>query len=109
MSPRSSLTTNVLPSRMLTRSATLGPREDALEEHEQLWIAFDRHGAAQNGRHCIDLPAHDPVEQLRVDADRGIRLAVGVRDDDVAFVHLDEPALRLPVLELEAKRPLRLL
>src|SRR5262245_17172018 len=108
MSPRASLTTNVLPSRMLTRSAIVWSREEPLEEHEELRIAFHLYGAPQRGRHGVDLAAHHPVEKLRVGADRRVGLAVGMRDNHVAAVDLDEPALRPTILELDPKRPLRL-
>ena len=82
MSPRSSLTTNVLPSRILTTSsltceavcfgshvepdAVSEGREEPLEEDEQPRVALDGHGAAQHGRERVHLTGRHPREELAV-------------------------------------------
>ena len=116
MSPRSSLTTNVLPSRILTRPsltrATLRrarAREQPLHAHEQPPVAFDLEVAAQHRRDGVQPPGDDLVEHRLVGAHDALRLAASRRDGDVPSSTVDEPAPRPPpVDDVEARRAGRL-
>ncbi len=120
MSPRASLTTKVLPSRILTSSSLMIPssrsrgpdgvrarpvRNEPLGQHEQRRVALDDQLAAQHRRHRVQLAGDDPVERRLVGAQDGVRLAILARDGQVPLGHGDEPAVGLPVVhEIEAER-----
>ena len=98
MSPRSSLTTNVLPSRIRTgsRPSSAPPlahgararrlrhahrrREQALDTDQEARVAVQRHGAAERGGHRVAASAGHQVEVGLVGADDAVRLAVAAGD-----------------------------
>src|SRR4029077_19643982 len=89
ISPRESLTTNVLPSRILTMSSLMGrafgsapayswlprvvgSREDALEVHKELRVALDEQLAAQYRGHRVGSSLGDRFDERALAADRGV-------------------------------------
>ena len=125
MSPRPSLTTNVLPSRILIRSSLTpdpllggrrvaararGSREDPLDQDHELRIALERQVAAQIGGHRVHVASRDRVEQASIRSHNAVRRGVLARSGDFAPVERDEPAIDpLAVGEVEADAPGRLL
>src|SRR5690242_394577 len=90
MSPWSSLTTNVFPSRMLTNSLTAGPLrrypEQTLDKHEHLRVAVDHQLAAQHGGDPVGPAVGEVLEQRPRAADHAVR-------SDALLGHPDIPAL----------------
>src|SRR6185503_19098291 len=102
-SPRRSLTTNVLPSKMLTVESAIVPSSgrsllraayEAVKPLGQRVVALDLHAALQCRREQVLLPPNNPHEVRLLAADHAVgrRRALGDRHRPVA--HLDAPAPR---------------
>ena len=117
MSPRSSLTTNVLPLRILTcapstsRQPAVSLGAVAARETASGPPAADRprrrsERAPQRGRHRVVFATHEPIEQLAVGLHRAVSLARAARHRDVAAVDGHEPVFRsLPSTMSNRTRP----
>ena len=110
----SSLTTNVLPSRILTRPSLISPaprrtREEPLNQDEQPWIALHDHLAAEPRRHEIQLARDRSVEPRPVRrAPRSLRpCSAAIRR--CPLVDRQQPARGSPAVDdVETRAALRL-
>src|SRR5436190_127044 len=109
MSPRESLTTNVLPSRILTRSSAtsgLPPREEALEEHQQLEVALGVQLAAKHRRERVLLAGHERIEDALGGGDDAVGFVRLLGDREVTLSDRDQPRVGTPAArEVEADGP----
>src|SRR4051794_23211622 len=96
MSPRVSLTTKVLPSRIWTRSAATAALsaasragEQALKSDQESQIALGIDEATQNGRHGVGLSGRQLVAEIAVEANDGVGPALLTTDADGAPIDRD--------------------
>ena len=111
MSPRLSLTTNVLPSRIFTRSSATttqlsllsrsGPgcrstgwaRQDPLKGEKEVDVSLDDQRAPQHRGHRVLSTRSEPVEQRLRRTQHAIGSTRLVRNRNITLAHVESPTL----------------